>query len=66
MKRGDLVALSLASTDCEVACHVVVSGPNRSQVVLVGDDQIRYVDNTDVRPITEDDFCEGCGQIGCH
>ena len=34
-------------------------------VVMVGDDYKNLVDVSDLTVISEDDFCDGCGQIGC-
>ena len=34
-------------------------------VVMVGDDRRHHVDESDVTPLKEDEFCGGCGQIGC-
>lgn len=33
--------------------------------VMVGDDQPHVVDPDDLVEIADDDYCEGCGQIGC-
>ena len=33
--------------------------------VMIGDDQHFSVDPADVKEITSDEFCAGCGQIGC-
>ncbi len=37
----------------------------RVLVVMVGDDTEHEVDVSDLYPITDDDYCAGCGQIGC-
>jgi len=37
----------------------------RVLVVMVGDDHKHTVDVSDLTKINEDDFCDGCGQIGC-
>lgn len=34
-------------------------------VIMVGDDDEWVVDTDDLEPISEDDFCYECGQIGC-
>ena len=34
-------------------------------VVMVGDDHRHHVDAADISPLGEDEFCGGCGQIGC-
>ncbi len=33
--------------------------------VMVGDDRHFVLDQGDIIPITEDEYCHGCGQIGC-
>lgn len=33
--------------------------------VMVGDDRKHHVDLHDVTPLDDDDYCGGCGQIGC-
>lgn len=40
---------------------------DRSRVVMcmVGDDHKWYFDVTDIHLLPEDEFCGGCGQIGC-
>jgi hypothetical protein len=35
-------------------------------VVMVGDDRRIPVDPEDVTPIADEDYCSGCGQIGCN
>lgn len=35
------------------------------RMVMVGDDTVHYLEVTDVHPITDDDYCHECGQIGC-
>ena len=32
---------------------------------MIGDDEVFTVDVADVSPIADDDYCSGCGQIGC-
>lgn len=34
-------------------------------VVMVGDDHRWIVDADTVSPLDDEDFCHGCGQIGC-
>lgn len=34
-------------------------------VVMVGDDMVRHVMPDDLLPLTENEFCHSCGQIGC-
>ena len=33
--------------------------------IMVGDDYKWHIDMHDVRPLDDDDYCNGCGQIGC-
>lgn len=33
--------------------------------VMVGDDYRHHIDPDDLTLISEDDYCGGCGQIGC-
>ncbi len=35
------------------------------RAVMVGDDRVEIVDVDDLELIGEEDFCRGCGQIGC-
>ncbi len=35
------------------------------RAIMVGDDREHFVALEDLTPIAEDDFCHGCGQIGC-
>ena len=37
----------------------------RVRAVMVGDDRVFEVDVDDLEMIGEEDFCRGCGQIGC-
>lgn len=37
----------------------------RVSVVMVGDDAVHNVDPEDLEPIADEDYCGGCGQIGC-
>lgn len=48
---------------------VSVVGRNRITgdvvVVMVGDDARHTVDPDTLKPVTEEEFCAGCGQLGC-
>lgn len=33
--------------------------------VMVGDDTRHVLDEDQLTPLTEEDYCPGCGQIGC-
>lgn len=33
--------------------------------VMVGDDRKHTIDVSDLEPISDDDYCSSCGQIGC-
>ncbi len=35
------------------------------RAVMVGDDRVEIIDVDDLQLIGEEDFCRGCGQIGC-
>ena len=35
------------------------------EVVMVGDDAVHKVDESDLTVIDDLDYCSGCGQIGC-
>jgi hypothetical protein len=39
--------------------------PNMVRAVMVGDDYEHTVDKSDLKPLDEEDFCHGCGQVGC-
>ena len=39
--------------------------PDRAVVVAIGDDMEREVDLDSLSKLEEEDFCGGCGQIGC-
>ena len=34
-------------------------------LMMVGDDHEWHIDVSDITPLDEDDFCGGCGQVGC-
>jgi hypothetical protein len=38
---------------------------SRVRAVMVGDDRIFTADVDDLTVIGEEDFCRGCGQVGC-
>jgi len=38
---------------------------NMVRAVMVGDDGVHTVDRDDLIKIDEEEFCHGCGQIGC-
>lgn len=37
----------------------------RVRAVMVGDDRVFLVDTSDLTPLEDEDYCSGCGQIGC-
>lgn len=45
--------------------QATISDPNFVRAVMVGDDRVHIIDVDDLTPISEDDYCDGCGQIGC-
>lgn len=34
-------------------------------MVMVGDDRVHVIDPDDLHPLADEDYCPGCGQIGC-
>ena len=65
MKRGDTVRYE---TKVGAVAAWIVTPPfdtDRAVIRMVGDDRDFEVDVSDVEPIDEDEFCGGCGQIGC-
>jgi hypothetical protein len=42
-----------------------VEDTSRAIVVMVGDDRKFTVDMDDLSPIEDEEYCHGCGQIGC-
>lgn len=43
----------------------IVTDPDRVRAVMVGDDGEFIVDVEDLTALSEDDYCPGCGQVGC-
>ena len=51
-----------------IALRVIRLHGNRestADVRMVGDDQVHLVAISDLSPLDEEDYCGGCGQIGC-
>lgn len=42
-----------------------VSIPHRFECYMVGDDTSFFFDESELTHIADEDFCDGCGQIGC-
>ncbi len=42
-----------------------VEDRQRVRAVMVGDDRVFEVDVEDLTLLGEEDFCRGCGQVGC-
>jgi hypothetical protein len=42
-----------------------IEDPSMVRAVMVGDDREHIIDVDDLTMISEDDYCDGCGQIGC-
>lgn len=40
-------------------------GPECAVVMMVGDDVKHHVHPDTITPLDPEDFCSGCGQIGC-
>lgn len=54
------------SAECEwEGCHPDVIDDTQSIVRMVGDDTDHVVETELLERISEDEFCGGCGQIGC-
>jgi hypothetical protein len=41
--------------------------PNEEWVrmVMIGDDRVFEIELSEITPISDDEYCPGCGQIGC-
>ena len=37
----------------------------RVSIVMIGDDKRHEVELLDLEPISDEEYCSGCGQIGC-
>lgn len=50
-----------------VAWQIVAQSPDGTTVraVMVGDNETHTLGRTELEPITPEDYCQGCGQIGC-
>ena len=59
-ETGELVRDWLG--DCDEAYDI---DTDRVSVIMVGDDIEHHVDVSDLVKIDEEDYCCGCGQIGC-
>lgn len=42
-----------------------VRKPGFWDCVMVGDGEVHQIDEFYLRPLEDDQFCHGCGQIGC-
>ena len=70
---GDADAYDPDTNDCDHATEMcwiygeseLVQITDRVQCVMIGDDRkyVFYVD--ELEPISDDEYCHGCGQIGC-
>jgi len=57
--------------DHDGACYLYdepeeVERHDQVRAVMVGDDRTHIVDVDDLTEIAEEDYCPGCGQIGCN
>jgi hypothetical protein len=59
-KRGDTVKFGGG-----IAAWIVQPGLRESSIIMVGDDEEFWKDNSDLTPISPTDFCGSCGQVGC-
>lgn len=48
-----------------IAWRVDVAYVDRVEAHMIGDDRTFEHDRTDLTPIADEDYCGGCGQIGC-
>ena len=53
----------VADEDTEWTGEKVPTG--RIEAHMIGDDCDFYFEPSELTPIDEDDYCSGCGQIGC-
>lgn len=64
------VAWYLIGYVCETYCNgwgdsEVFEDRSRVRAVMVGDDRPHTFDRDELEPISDDDYCSSCGQIGC-
>lgn len=50
---------------CDGSCEEPWVNEQMVRAVMVGDDRVHEIDVDDLTEISEDDYCSGCGQIGC-
>lgn len=50
---------------CDGSCTQRPAHSDCWLVRMVGDDRSHHIDEADLTPIGEDEFCPGCGQMGC-
>lgn len=50
---------------CYIYDVVIDDDPERVIAVMVGDDIEWHVEIDELTVISDDDYCSGCGQIGC-
>ena len=62
-QRGDTVRYDTFMG--AVAAWVIKNGNDPVTIRMVGDDRDFEVSADDIQLIDEDEFCGGCGQIGC-
>lgn len=64
----------LEECDCRWDCdgparcecwHHLDTDPSTSLIIMVGDDREHEVPTDSLTNLDEDEFCGGCGQIGC-
>ena len=50
---------------CDGSCEGDPVDEDKVVAIMVGDDRRHVIDVDELTPIDEDDFCHGCGQVGC-
>jgi hypothetical protein len=63
LDRGDSECEHLDAYQCEEPDH---ERTGRVIVVMIGDDAHHAVDADDLAPLSREDYCGECGQVGCH
>jgi hypothetical protein len=53
------------AADCDCASPDTEGLTGMARMRMVGDDREHLVDPHDIAELGEDDYCAGCGQVGC-
>ena len=69
LKNGPKVAWWIlghqTEPDEDTECTGIENRTGWLVAMMVGDDAHHLVDEDDILPLADDEFCSGCGQIGC-